>query len=113
MLVTVVNPRVFVDARGEAIVIQVSGTFDLAGVGMVENAVDVALDSALRYVEFDLSDVDFLDMAGLGVILRAERNARRLAKEVRVVPPRGLARRVFTLTRVGDHLTLVKPPGPG
>jgi anti-anti-sigma factor len=105
--------RLFADEREHSLVIRISGTFDLAGVGMVENAVDVGLESELPRLDFDLTDVDFLDMAGLGVILRADRRARELEKEVRVVPPNGLARRVFTLTRVGDRLTLLKARTPG
>ena len=96
------------EARDDAVVITIGGPFDLSAVGAVENAVDVVLQSRLDCVVFDLRAVSFMDMAGLGTVLRANERARALSKELRVVPPEGLARRVFTLTRVGDHLQIVK-----
>lgn len=96
------------EARDDALVIRITGPFDLAAVADVENRVDVALDSRLPSIVFDLRRVTFLDMAALGSILRANARARTASKAVRVVPPCGLAKRVFTLTRVGDHLIVVK-----
>ena len=52
---------------------------------------------------FDLRDLEFLDIAGLRTILRADARGRSESYEVVVVRPRGMANRVFTLTRAGEH----------
>jgi anti-anti-sigma factor len=103
------------EQRGDTLLIRIAGPFDLGAVGRVENAVDRALRPPAQSILFDLGDATFLDMAGLGTIIRAHNRAQAAATAVQIVPPVGLARRVFTLTRVGDYLTLIKdvPPAPG
>ena len=63
-----------------------------------------------RRVVFDLRGVSFLDLAGLRTILRVDARARSEPFEVVVVRPRGTASRIFTLTRVGDQLSIVNDP---
>jgi anti-anti-sigma factor len=63
-------------------------------------------------VVFDLRELTFLDAAGLHTILRANERARDTGFEVIVVRPRGLANRVFTLTRAGQELKLVDQAFP-
>lgn len=84
---------------------RLAGDFDLAAVGRVEAELD-RVPSSTRRVIFDLYDVSFLDMAGLMTVLRADERARTGAFEVQVIPPRGLANRVFTATRAGSALTM-------
>jgi anti-anti-sigma factor len=91
--------------------VRLDGEFDLAGVGAVENVLDrMSRQPPLGRVVFDLSELSFLDLAGLQTILRADARGRASGCEVVVVRPRGTANRVFTLTRVGETLTLVDQP---
>ena len=60
----------------------------------------------------DLREVTFLDLAGLKTILRANDFCRVHHIAVTVVKPRGLASRVFTLTRVHLELHLVDSLAP-
>jgi len=93
---------------GGVLVLQLEGEFDLAGVGAVENTLDrVSRPPPLTRVVFDLSGLDFLDLAGLKTILRADERGRQAGWDVVVVRPRGPANRVFTLTRAGETLGLV------
>jgi anti-anti-sigma factor len=85
-----------------------SGEFDLAGVGHVEDALEAVFrPPSPRQVIVDLRGLTFLDAAGLRTILRADERARAAAVELLVVRPRGLANRVFTLTRAGAELRMV------
>jgi anti-anti-sigma factor len=87
--------------------LRLSGEFDLAGVGQVENALDRVFQApATRRIVFDLCRLRFLDVAGLSTILRADQRARAAAVELIVVRPRGPANRVFTLTRAGAELNM-------
>jgi anti-anti-sigma factor len=88
-----------------------SGEFDLAGVGRVEDALDGVFQAPRpRQVVLDLRGLTFLDVAGLRTILRANERARAATIRLLVVRPRGLANRVFTLTRAGAELSMVDEP---
>jgi len=82
-------------------------TSDLACVGQVEAALERVSEARATRVVFDLERVRSIDFAGLGTIMRANERARSGTFEVVVVRPRGLANRVFTLTRAGKQLALV------
>ena len=91
--------------------VRLTGEFDLATVPLVEKALDrLSRAPALKRLVIDLSAVRFLDLAGLRTILRADARGRAEAFEVVVVRPRGTASRVFTLTRIGEQLSMVSEP---
>ncbi|HEX5910273.1 MAG TPA: STAS domain-containing protein [Thermoleophilaceae bacterium] len=93
------------------LLVRLDGEFDLAGVGMVENALDrMSRPPPLARVVFDLRELEFLDLAGLQTILRADARARAGGYEVVVVRPHGTANRVFTLTRAGETLNMADRP---
>jgi anti-anti-sigma factor len=103
--------RVAVVERGSTSHLSLSGEFDIAGVGRVEDALDGVFQAPRpRQVLFDLRGLTFLDAAGLRTILQANERARAAAVELRVVRPRGPANRVFTLTRAGMELRMVDDP---
>ena len=97
---------------GSTLHLRLTGEFDVTCVGRVEVALERVSDEDTRRVVFDLSGVSFLDYAGVHAILRANERARGAAFDVVVVRPRGLANRVFTLTRAGKQLKLVDQTFP-
>ena len=93
------------------LLLRLAGDFDVAGVGPVERALDrMSRAPQPRRVVFDLRGLTFLDLAGLRTILRADARGRAESFEVVVVRPRGRANRVFTLTRAGEELSMVRDP---
>jgi anti-anti-sigma factor len=87
------------------------GKFDRAVVGRVERALEhVFRAPPTEQVVIDLRLLSFLDTAGLLTLFRAHDRARGCAFDLVVVRPRGIANRVFTLTRAGDALTMVDEP---
>ena len=101
-----------VEELGSTLQLRLAGEFGLAAVGRVEAALERVSEEHTSEVVFDLRELSFLDCAGLHTILRANERARRAAFEVVVVRPRGLANRVFTLTRAGEQLKLVDQVSP-
>ncbi len=96
-----------VEESGSSLLLRIAGVLDLATIGTVMVALDrVDVDRTTRLV-FDLQEVDFLDAAGLNTLLRADAYCEGHEIQVTVIKPRGLARRVFTLTRVHRELDLV------
>ena len=105
------NLHLSVEDSGATSYLRLSGAFDLAGVGRVENALDRVFQvPSTNRIVFDLCRLGFLDAAGLRTILRADQRARDAAVKLVVVRPRGSANRVFTLTRAGAELSMVDDP---
>ncbi len=105
---------VAVERDGTTVCLRMAGDFDRAAIDQFERALAAARDVPLEHVLFDLSALTFLDMAALRVILGAYRRVQAEAVGVSVVRPRGLASRVFTLTRAGEILsTSERPTEPG
>src|SRR4051794_26234999 len=97
-----------VEESGSSLRLRLTGDFDAGGVGAVQQALDRLCEaSAPGRVVFDLRGLAFLGVAGLRTILRADARGRAEAFEVVVVRPRGIANRVFTLTRAGEGLSMV------
>ena len=100
-----------VQESGTASHLRLTGEFDLAAVGPVENALDRVFQAPrTRKVIFDLRRLTFLDAAGLRAILRANERARAAALELILVRPRGPVNRVFTLTGMSRELAMVDEP---
>ena len=96
-----------VEEQGSSLLLHLSGELDWACIGRVEAALERASETHIRQVILDLEQLEFMDSAGLLTILRANDRARAEQYELVVVRPRGLANRVFTLTRASKQLTLV------
>ena len=83
-----------------------TGKLDWAYIGYVESALARISAVRTRHVVLDLRDLTSLDIAGLKTILRANERAHTEAFDLIVVRPRGLANRIFTLTRAGAQLKM-------
>lgn len=100
---------------GTTLRLRLAGEFDWAVTGHVECALEQVRDLPLERLVFDLSELTFIDLPGLRVILAADERGQAGGYDVRVVRPRGLANRIFTLTRAGETLDMAdRPPSaPG
>lgn len=99
--------RLTIEESAPTLVLRIAGDLDLSGIGRVMAALDRLENAAATQLILDLRDVTFLDLAGLKTILRANDYCKDRRIAVTVVKPRGLASRVFTLTRVHLELHLV------
>ncbi|MDQ3588301.1 MAG: STAS domain-containing protein [Actinomycetota bacterium] len=99
-----------IEESGSSLLLRMAGGLDLATIGSLMAAVDgLDVERTTRLV-LDLQEVDFLDAAGLHTLVRANAYCKDHDVQVTVIKPRGLARRVFTLTRVHRALDLVDSP---
>lgn len=99
--------RVEAQQDGSTLFLSLAGEFDWAVTGDVEGALEQACRRPLEHVVFDLSALTFIDITGLKVILRTNEGAPSRGFDVTVVRPRGLANRIFTLTRAAETLEIV------
>ena len=91
------------------VVLRMAGDLDLGGVGQVMSAVDRIDVERTSLLVLDLEHVTFLDISALRTILRTNDFGNRHGIHTTVITPRGLASRVFTLTRAHRDLDLVEP----
>jgi anti-sigma B factor antagonist len=88
--------RITVERKGKTTVVAAEGELD-AYVEPDLKAAFAELRDGLQLVA-DLHAVSFLDSTALGLIVRAVRDVRERGGDVRVVLPRGVARRIFEIT---------------
>ncbi len=92
-------------SRDEATLrLSLAGEFDRAATGRVEQAFEEALEVPTDRVVLDLGAVTFLDVGAVRTLLTTHARAREYRVGLTVLRPCGTARRIFTLTRVGDVL---------
>ena len=60
---------------------------------------DMLLKSEGRPLVIDLSELEFIDSAGLGMLLIVRSEAERVERAVRLRGPRGQVRRIFDLSK--------------
>jgi anti-sigma B factor antagonist len=81
------------------------GELDLYAASDLERAFEMAANEE-HAVVVDLAAVSFMDSSALGALVRGARALEESGRPVRVVLPRGSARRVFELTNV-EHVLAV------
>lgn len=92
--------------EGTTVWLSLAGEFDRAAAGDVEAAFEDALRVPTDEVVLDLCAVSFLDPAAIRTLLFAHARSRDEGVDLTVVRPSGAASRIFTLTRVGEVLTV-------
>ncbi len=89
--------------QGDALVIAVTGEFDLASAQLVDEELARAGES-YPVVILDLSQVTFMDSTGLQVVLGVDQRMRESGSTLRVVPGSPQVQRLFELTGATERL---------
>lgn len=98
--------RVRVERDGDLVLVVAHGELDAFAASDIEAAFEqVAAESR---VIADLAAVSFLDSSALGLFVRGVRELRERGGGVRVVLPRGTARRIFEITTIDRVLPVSK-----
>ena len=98
--------EVTLDELGRAVVVRVQGEVDAATAPRVGEAVTRLLGRH-RKVILDLHDVDFMDLHGLGVIMRATRQARSDGGSFALARPAPCVRRLVALVRADNDIPML------
>lgn len=83
-------------------VISVSGQLDISNAAALEQALEHVAASAPRALIFDLSGLEFMDSAGVSVLVRA----RAEVGEVRLRSPTPIVRRLIEITGLAEILPI-------
>jgi anti-anti-sigma factor len=86
-------------------VLTVAGEVDMVGVPSLVEAIRTAITRpGAALVEIDLTDVTFLDSAGIAALVQGRGVADGAGVRLRVVAADGMVRRVLEVTGVWEHL---------
>jgi anti-anti-sigma factor len=89
----------------------VAGRLDLKTANDLRLQASEALAEADDTLVLDLAGVDFIDSSGLGALIGLHLQAAREGKRLEIIPPTGVARELFALTRTEHYFTLIGRPG--
>jgi anti-anti-sigma factor len=108
-----VDRRLHVEARTEPdrIVLELHGELDLAGAPLLSSALDRAETDERGILVLDLEDLEFIDSAGLRVILAAHERARARGAELALTPGPRQVQRLLTIAGVSGHLQTIPSSG--
>jgi anti-anti-sigma factor len=104
-----VRPHPFdvtVDDLGRVMVVRVQGEVDAATAPRMGETVNRLLGRNHRVV-LDLQHVDFMDLHGLGVMIRATRQARANSASFTIARPSMVVRRLVELVHAEDELRIL------
>ena len=107
--------RVEGEQQGTLCLVRVHGEIDLSNAHEVSSAIGIAMGQDARGLVVDLSDITYLDSAGVALLLRLAERLRARRRQLHLVVPRGSpVRRVLDFTglprvipleaRLGDAL---------
>lgn len=94
----------------DRVVLGLHGELDLLGAPMLEEEIAKAEANAPGIVVLDLRDLQFVDSAGLRVILAAHERSQREGKEFALTPGSEQVQRLFTIAGVSEHLRIIGSP---
>jgi anti-anti-sigma factor len=105
------SDSVTVTVQGERATAQLAGDFDMAATFTVEPALErVIAEPGLSAMTLDLSDLEFIDSTGIGVLFRLEAEARSRGVALSIVPGPREVQRVFEVAGLTDALPFAEPP---
>jgi anti-sigma B factor antagonist len=98
-----------IDVRTEAdrVVLALHGELDLLGAPLLERRIEDDDLQTRRILVLDLEDVDFIDSAGLRVILSAHERAQQSDQEFALTKGSEQVQRLLTIAGVDEHLRII------
>jgi len=90
--------------------VRLAGEVDLATADLLRTVLAAQTTHAVqpRRIDVDLAQVTFMDAAGLGVLVQAQRHAGRAGAALVVCNAHGIVRRVFDLTGLAGTFGLTR-----
>jgi anti-sigma B factor antagonist len=101
-----------VDVRSEPdrVVLELHGELDLLAAPALEEAIEGVEAGSPAIVVLDLQDLQFLDSAGLRVILAAHERSREQAFDFALTRGSEQVQRLFAIAGVSEHLRIIASP---
>ena len=101
------NARIISEVKDDTLLAAIVGEIDHHGAFALRDELDDAMISARpKKVELDLSNVDFMDSSGLGVIMGRKSTADRIGADFKLINPTTRVARIIELAGLGKVVTI-------
>ena len=87
---------------GDAAIVVAEGEIDIFTAPRLQEALQEALQSGIRRLIVDITNVSFIDSTGLSVLIDASRRLQERGARLEIVGSQANVTRVFKLTRLED-----------
>jgi anti-sigma B factor antagonist len=102
--------RIDVRSESDRVVLGLHGELDLLGAPLLQKEIESAEAAERGIVVLDLQDLQFIDSAGLRVILAAHERSQQHGQELALTPGTEQVQRLFTIAGVNEHLRIILSP---
>lgn len=102
--------RIVTQRGPDRLILELHGELDMVTSPQLGEAFDEPDENGPGAVVLDLRGVSFLDSTGLKAIFSARNAARERGRQFAVTPGSPQVQRLLSLTRLGDHLTMIETP---
>jgi anti-anti-sigma factor len=99
--------RIDVRRERDRVVLELHGELDLLGAPMLQGEIEKVEQDAPGIVVLDLEDLQFVDSAGLRVILAAHERLHEHGQELALTRGTEQVQRLFTIAGVSEHLRII------
>ena len=89
-----------IENHGDNIVVQLDGQMYVPDAAMLRERLLQYVDKGIRNVDVNMSHLDFIDSAGLGVLIGIHKRLLERGGRMRLMGLRGSVKELFTLTRL-------------
>ncbi|MDR1773366.1 MAG: STAS domain-containing protein [Clostridioides sp.] len=86
------------DIQGDICNVSVSGELDISNADKLKEKTHSLLDKEIKDVVFDLTNLDYIDSTGLGVMIGVLKRLKLQEKNVHIKNPKDNVRKIFTIT---------------
>ena len=100
-----------ISKRGGTTVVAVAGELDIASAPMLKDAIERAQKDDADDLVVDLRDLEFMDVSGLRVLIRAHQRAEEAGGRLRLANVQEPVTRLLTLTGTNEILSIEELPG--
>jgi anti-anti-sigma factor len=107
MATTSEHLRIDVRNGADRVVLELHGELDLLGAPSLQGEIEKVEVATPGIVVLDLEHLQFVDSAGLRVILAAHERAREQGRELALTRGSEQVQRLFTIAGVNDHLRII------
>lgn len=94
----------------DAAVIAISGELDLASAPALEEELERSAANGADLVIVDLRELQFIDSTGLGLLIKAHRQAEASGRKFAIVRGQSQVQKLLGVTGIDQRLTLVDSP---
>lgn len=102
--------RIVTQRLPDRLVLELHGELDMVSSPRLSDACDELGEGDVGTLVLDLRGVSFLDSTGLKAIFSARNAARDRGQQFAVTPGSPQVQRLLSLTRLGEHLTMIETP---